>query len=132
MSYPEIATRTFPCPTCRGIQATICNRCRGTRSITVCGECGGDPDGMYYVVRRIALTNVYNMRHLAHDQAHDYVTKDRIVGWKSTMHPEETPTGLWYVVETHTHTTLGLTYDEAVALMHGKNATMYREDHWSD
>ena len=127
MSYPEIATRTILCPACRGWAVSICNRCQDTRRITVCGECGGDPDGTYYLTRRVGLTDPYNMRHLTHDQAHDYVTKDRIVGWGSTMHAEESPTGLWYVVETHTHVTRGLTYDEALSFMHGKSATMYRE-----
>ena len=127
MSYPEIATRTILCPACRGMRSSICNRCQDTRSITVCGECGGDPDGTYYVVRRIARTRAYSVRHQSHDEAHMCVTKDRTVGWGSSMYPEESPTGLWYVVETHTHVTRGLTYDEALSFMHGKHATMYRE-----
>ena len=84
MTLPVIQTRIVPCPACQ-----TCKRCMNQRVVTVCSECNGDPSATYYVIRRIALTRSYFMRHLTHSQAHDYVTKDRLMGWQTTMHEDK-------------------------------------------
>ena len=84
MPFPRRHYRLIPCPACQG-----CKRCQNKREVIVCAECHGDPAATYYVIRRIALTRSYFMRYLSHDVAHDYVTKDRLVGWQTTMHEDK-------------------------------------------